>query len=182
MAHQGSGTAGVEAIQRGLAEWTSSGAQWMRPYFLGLLGEAWALSGDIQRGLDALDEALAAAQRTGECWPEAELHQLRGRFLATLPDGGRPDGASAAFQRAIQIAKRQAAKVWELRAATMLARMWRSRGRAADARGLLTPIYRSFDEGLGTADLTAAGIAQRAESGGSKRHQSDMNNTKRRKL
>jgi predicted ATPase len=156
MAHQGQGTAGVAAVQRGLAEWKSSGAEWMRPYFLGLLGEAWARSGDIQRGLCALDEALAAVQRTGERWPEAELHRLRGQFLIALPDGGRPDEASAALQRAIQIAQRQSAKAWELRAATSLARLWSGQGKHAEARALLAPVCAWFTEGFDTPDLVDA--------------------------
>ena len=102
MARQGQGTDGLAVIQRGLEDWRNSGAEWMRPFFLGLLAEACALSGDVQRGLDALDEALAAVERTGERWPEAELHRLRGQLLAALPDGGRSDEASAAFERAIE--------------------------------------------------------------------------------
>ena len=97
MARHGQEAAGVAAIQRGLADWRNSGAEWMRPFFLGLLAEACALSGDVRRGLGALDEALAAVERTGERWPDAELHRLRGQLLAALPDGGRPDEASAAF-------------------------------------------------------------------------------------
>src|SRR5215218_9428360 len=100
MARDGQGAAGIAVIQRGLAEWKNRGAEWMRPFFLGLLAEACALCGDVDRGLGALDEALAAVERTGERWSEAELHRLRGQLLAALPDG-RPDEASAAFERAI---------------------------------------------------------------------------------
>jgi predicted ATPase len=155
MARQGQQAAGIEAIQRGLADWRKSGAEWMRPFFLGLLAEACALSGDIQRGLGALDEALAAVERTGERWPEAELHRLRGQLLVALPDG-RPDEASAAFERAIQNAHLQSAKSWELRAATSLARLWRDQGKLADARDLLAPVSAGFTEGFGTPDVDEA--------------------------
>jgi predicted ATPase len=156
MARHGQGAAGIAVIQRGLADWRNSGAEWMRPFFLGLLAEACALSGDIQRGLGALDEALAAIERTGEYWPAAELHRLRGQLLAALPDCGRPDEASAAFLRAIEIARRQSAKSWELRAATSLARLWRDQGEPADARNLLVPVYAWFAEGFETPDLKEA--------------------------
>jgi len=156
IAHHGQKSAGVAAIQRGLAEWTSTGAEWMRPYFLSLLAEAYAISGDVRRGLGALDEALAAVERTGECWPDAELHRLRGQFLAALPDGGGLDEASAAFQRAIQIARGQSAKPWELRAATSLARLWRDQGRVDEACDLLAPVYGWFTEGFDTPDLKEA--------------------------
>jgi predicted ATPase/class 3 adenylate cyclase len=154
MARQG--TDGVAVIRCGLADWKASGAEWMRPFFLGLLAEACALSGDIQRGLGALDEALAAVERTGERWPEAELHRLRGQLLAALPDGGRPDEASAAFELAIQIARLQSAKSWELRAATSLARHWRDQSKLADARDLLAPVSAWFTEDLGTPDASEA--------------------------
>ena len=156
MARQGQGADGLAVIQRGLADWRNSGAEWMRPFFLGLLAEACALSGDVQRGLDALDEALAAVERTGERWPEAELHRLRGQLLAALPDGGRSDEASAAFQRAIEIARLQSAKSWELRAATSLAQLWRDQGKPAEARNLLVPVYAGFTEGFGTPDVKEA--------------------------
>jgi predicted ATPase len=127
----------------------------MRPFFLGLLAEACALSGDVQRGLGALDEALAVVERIGERWPEAELHRLRGQLLAAQPDG-RPDEASAAFERAIEIARRQSAKSWELRAATSLARLWRDQGKPADARNLLAPVSAWFTEGFATPDIEEA--------------------------
>ena len=156
MARQGQGTDGLAVIQRGLEDWRNSGAEWMRPFFLGLLAEACALSGDVQRGLDALDEALAAVERTGERWPEAELHRLRGQLLAALPDGGRSDEASAAFERAIESARRQSAKSWELRAATSLAQLWRDQGKPAEARNLLVPVSAGFTEGFGTPDVNEA--------------------------
>jgi predicted ATPase len=156
MARQGQGTDGLAVIHRGLEDWRNSGAEWMRPFFLGLLAEACALAGDVQRGLDALDEALAAVERTGERWPEAELHRLRGQLLAALPDGGRSDEASAAFERAIESARLQSAKSWELRAATSLAQLWRDQGKPAEARNLLVPVSAGFTEGFGTPDVNEA--------------------------
>jgi predicted ATPase len=154
LAHQGHG-AGIAVIQRGLGEWRNSGAEWMCPFYLSLLAEACALSGDLQRGLGALDEALAAVERTGEHWPEAELHRLRGQLLAS-PEVGRPDEASIAFQRAIDIARGQAAKSWELRAAISLAQLWRDQGKPAKARNLLAPAYGWFTEGFRKPDLEEA--------------------------
>jgi predicted ATPase len=156
IARRGQGAVGVAEIERGLAEWTTSGAEWMRPFFLSLLAEACALSGNVRRGLGALDEALAAVGRTGQCWPEAELHRLRGQLLANLQHVGGPDEASAAFQSAIQIARQQSAKSWELRAVTGLARLWAEQGRRAEAQDLLAPVYGWFTEGFDTPDLREA--------------------------
>ena len=65
-------------------------------------------------------------------------------------------GAQAEFLKAIDIARGQSAKLWELRAAISLARLWRDQGRYADAHHLLSPIYAWFSEGFGSADLKVA--------------------------
>jgi predicted ATPase len=65
-------------------------------------------------------------------------------------------GAEGSFRQAIEIARRQSAKLWELRAATSLARLWRDQGRHNHARDLLAPIYNWFTEGLDTPVLREA--------------------------
>jgi predicted ATPase len=72
--------------------------------------------------------------------------------LAT-PDEG---AAEAAFVRALEIARGQGAKMWELRAATILARLWRGQGKQDNARDLLAPVYGWFTEGFDIADLKKA--------------------------
>ncbi len=57
---------------------------------------------------------------------------------------------------AIETARSQSAIMWELRAATSLARLWRSEGKSAEARDLLAPVYGWFTEGFDTADLKEA--------------------------
>jgi predicted ATPase len=64
--------------------------------------------------------------------------------------------AEACFRTAIEIARQQGAKLWELRAATSLARLWRQQGKRAEARHLLAEIYGWFTEGFETADLQEA--------------------------
>jgi len=64
-----------------------------------------------------------------------------------------PEGC---FQKAIDIARRQEAKSWELRAAMSLARLWWEQGKRQEARELLAPVYHWFTEGLDTADLQDA--------------------------
>ncbi len=72
---------------------------------------------------------------------------------------GGPDAAVAAesgLLRALDVARRQSALSWELRAATSLARLWRDHGRAPEARDLLTGTYDRFTEGFDTRDLVDA--------------------------
>ena len=99
----------------------TGGSEMARPFYLGLLAEAYANDREVQKGLAALDEGIAAVQRKGQRWPEAELHRLRGELLMAMADNRARD-AEEAIRFAIQVARRQAAKSWELRASTSLAR------------------------------------------------------------
>jgi predicted ATPase len=69
---------------------------------------------------------------------------------------GDAAAAEASYREAIAIARRQSAKLWELRAATSLARLWRDQGKRAEARDLLAPVYSWFAEGFGTPVLQEA--------------------------
>jgi predicted ATPase len=85
---------------------------------------------------------------------EAELHRLRGEAL--LAGAGMVSEAEAAIEKGIDVARRQNAKSWELRAATSLARLRRQQGRQQEAVALLAPVYEWFTEGFDTADLKEA--------------------------
>ena len=84
-----------------------------------------------------------------------EFHRLKGEFL--LASSSRAESsAEACFQEAIEIARAQNGKMFELRATTSLARLWAARDRASAARELLAPVYGWFTEGLETKDVTDA--------------------------
>jgi predicted ATPase len=72
-----------------------------------------------------------------------------------LPDSQQAD-AEACFRQAIDLARDQDAKLWELRGATSLAGLWGKQGRGAEAYDLLAPIYGWFTEGFDMADLKDA--------------------------
>jgi predicted ATPase len=108
-----------------------------------------------------LAEALALVDKTGERWPEAELLRLQGELLwqQVAEPGLKSDLADqveTCFRHALDVARRQQAKSWELRAAMSLSRLWRQQGKRAEARALLAPVYSWFTEGFDTADLQAA--------------------------
>ena len=73
-----------------------------------------------------------------------------------LRKGEEESEAEACFQRALDIARRQRAKSWELRAATGLSHLWARQGCRDEARELLQAIYGWFSEGFDTADLKEA--------------------------
>ena len=100
-----------------------------------------------------LDQALQLVERTGERWFAAELDRQRGRLLLQQ---GHLEAAEQLYRKALGIAREQEAKLWELRAAASLARLWRDQGRRVDANDLLAPVYGWFTEGFGTADLKEA--------------------------
>ena len=64
--------------------------------------------------------------------------------------------AEAYFARALEVAQKQQAKSWELRAATSMARLWRDQGRRPQARKLLAPVHGWFTQGFDTLDLKQA--------------------------
>jgi predicted ATPase len=94
-------------------------------------------------------------ERTGEHWCTAELNRLRGELLLLVPDPNTAD-AELTFRRALAVARGQDARLWELRAAINLARVWCNQDKRAEAYDMLAPIYGWFTEGFDTADLKNA--------------------------
>jgi predicted ATPase len=86
---------------------------------------------------------------------EAEAHRIKGTLLLhqAVPDAAQ---AEVCFQQALDIARQQEAKSWELRAATSLTRLWQSQGKRQEAHDLLASVYEWFPEGFDTADLIEA--------------------------
>jgi predicted ATPase len=123
------------------------------PYYTALLANAYQLAGQIAEALVLLEDALRIIERTEERWFLAELNRQKGQLLLRH---GHPDAAEELYRQALGIAREQEAKLWELRAATSLARLWGEQGRQAEARDLLAPVYSWFTEGFDTADLKEA--------------------------
>jgi predicted ATPase len=147
--------AAVTLLRQGLAARRATGVTLFNSNFAIPLVEALEKDGKSGDALALLDEQIAFVDETGEFWCAAGLHRLRGHLLfnGTVPDF---EGARAEFLKAIDIARGQSAKLWELRAAVSLARLWRDQGRHSDARGLLAPVYGWFTEGFDLSDLKDA--------------------------
>jgi predicted ATPase len=92
---------------------------------------------------------------TDERVAESYLYQTRGELLLAV-SGGNEAEAETCFQQAIDVARRQSVRYFELRAATSLSRLWQKQGKSEDARTLLAEIYGWFTEGFGTRDLKEA--------------------------
>jgi class 3 adenylate cyclase/predicted ATPase len=151
----GDAQVGMDWLRRGIEGFRASGAAWILPFYLTQLAIAHAKMGQPEVGLGQLSEALALTEKSGVRWFEAELYRRRGELLRTAHPSATAE-AEADFHRAITIARQQDAKLWELRAAASLARLWRDQERADEARGLLAPVYGWFTEGFETLDLQEA--------------------------
>jgi predicted ATPase len=152
LAGRGKAADGLPLAHKGLAARQANGSSWHDTFFLGLLAGIAQDAGEPAEALGLLDTALAMADATGERWFEAELYRLKGRCLIAH-DQGAGAAAEACFEHAIARAREQQARLWELRAATSLARLWRDRGERTQAHDLLAPVYGWFTEGFETADL-----------------------------
>jgi class 3 adenylate cyclase/predicted ATPase len=155
LAHQGQPKEGIEQLHQGLTAWRATQAEIHRPYFLMLLAEAYETMGQLEAGLTVLAEALTLVDKSGERWYEPELYRLTGALLLQQSADHHTE-AQACFYQALDVARAQQAKSFELRAATSLCRLWQQQGRRDEARVLLAPIYGWFTEGFDTADLREA--------------------------
>ena len=144
---------GIPLLTAGLAGWHELGFVILRPWVLTLLGDACRMAGQWQAALGHLAAARRLAKETQDRWCQAETVRLNGDVLAAMGDRA---GAGASFHEAIAIARQQSAKLWELRAATSLARLWRDRGKRTAACDLLAPVYGWFTEGFDTPVLQEA--------------------------
>jgi class 3 adenylate cyclase/predicted ATPase len=155
LARQNKPRDGLAISQKGIADGEVIGVALFRPYALGAVAQIYETQERYDEALATWDSALATVERTGERNYEAELHRFRGEWLrASRP--AEHDEAEVSLRRAIAVADGQHAKMWELRASTSLARLWRDQGKRTEARDLLAPIYGWFTEGFDTPDLTVA--------------------------
>jgi predicted ATPase len=154
-AESGEGEAGLAHIQRAPVEQARIASRIGGPWFLAMLAEVLRKVGRHDDALGALGIGVTQAEQQGQHFCDAELHRLRAEILLDM-DGNAVEEAEALFGQSLEIARSQEAKMFELRAATSLARRWQRQGKRDAARALLAPLYAWFTEGFGTRDLIAA--------------------------
>jgi predicted ATPase len=145
----------AEEMRNFLDRRAAMGTVSMHTYFLMLLADAWLRLGRPDEAQSVLEEGFARAEATGEHFCTAELHRLRARACLAR-DARAVRGAEAALDTALAGARRQSSRIFELRAACDLARLWADRGERRNAHNLLAPVYGWFTEGFQTADLKDA--------------------------
>jgi predicted ATPase len=156
MAEQGRHEEGIAQIQQCLATSRAIGEKVFLPQYLCWLARAYIETGRFEGARGALTEALAAAdQHENRFHEKAETYRLKGELFLRQDDPNIAE-AQRCFERAIEIARKQNAKSWELRATMSLVRLLAKQGRRDEARMMLADIYNWFTEGFDTADLKDA--------------------------
>lgn len=154
-AQAGDPTAGLARIHSGITAWKGSGMQLFQPFMHLVLAKALAQAGELEAARAAISEGIAVAE-AGPRYLLAELWRVRGEILAQSGAAGAGLDAKVCFQQALAIARNQGALLWELRAATSLARLAAQQGQPAEAHAMLNAVYAQFTEGFSQPDLCEA--------------------------
>ena len=155
LAIQGRSKEGIAQLHQGRDMLQDLGLEIAMTGILGNLTEAYGHAGQPEAGLQAAAEALKLVEQTGERKYEASLYRTKGELLLGLTADHRTE-AESCFHQALAGARRQQAKLFELRAATSLSRLWQKQGKIQEARELLAEIYGWFTEGFDTKYLKEA--------------------------
>lgn len=161
-AQDGDAARGQALIKEALSGLRAAGLGVYAPHTSAMLADARAQDDRGRAAMGAVDAGLRIMARTGETWIGADLHRRKGELL--LARGGQRDAAAAedSFHQAINIARNQSAKLFELRATTSLARLRLDAGKRAEAGDLLAPICGWFTEGFDAPDLREARVVLEA--------------------
>jgi predicted ATPase/class 3 adenylate cyclase len=155
LAESGKALDAVHTIASGISEWRETGTTVWVPTFLCYLAKAHAELGQYDEAGRSIDEAMTTLQASSESWYEADVNRIAGEIALRSPDAN-VKRAEAYFERALDVARAQQAKSWELRSAMSMARLWRDQGKSNEACGLLDSIYGCFTEGFDMRDLKEA--------------------------
>ena len=147
---------GIAPIKAGIALWKSSGGKTRGPTMNAFLAEAMALTGDLDNALQLIDDQIDQIERPG--WNATFMPKSSVSRAGYSEFKGDLEGTERNFIASLTWARRQQAKMWELRTSTSLARLWQSQGKRQEAYDLLAPVYDSFIEGFDTKDLKTAKV------------------------
>jgi predicted ATPase len=155
IAQLGEATAGIAQMERGVHAIRATGAEMGLPYLLGLLAKVVGDTGQRDRALSLLDQAIVSAKQNGTHFLLSEILRTKAEFLAQAKDRNSKE-IEALLRGAIDIAAKQNAPLPALRAATSLARFLTDRRRRSEARALLKPYAELIATLTGTPDGASA--------------------------
>jgi DNA-binding winged helix-turn-helix (wHTH) protein/class 3 adenylate cyclase/tetratricopeptide (TPR) repeat protein len=155
----------IALMNRALIAQRETGANFQSSFNLSYLSLAYARTRDFDRALMSASEAIEEVERTGERWWAAEAQRVKGEVLLMALPSDR-EQAEKCFLTALACARQQGARIWELRAAVSLARLWQDQGRRVEARDVLKPIYNWFANSGNLPDIMDAHAILSELSGG----------------
>jgi predicted ATPase len=147
---------GVVEMEAAIANFRRMGGVPNLPYAIALVAIGYARMGQTEKALAMLNETLEHIERSGEKLQQAEMLRLKGEVLLLMGDRSVMVEAEKCFRDALEVARAQEAKWWELRATASLARLLRDTNRLDEARTMLGEIYNWFTEGFDLPDLKEA--------------------------
>jgi predicted ATPase len=147
---------GIMQTRGGMAGLEGAGAALLLPVYQTRLAKIFASLGKIEDGLAVVTEGLALIERGEEHIWEADLYRAKGDLL--LMQSADESDVESCYHKALSIARQQSAKMYELRAAMSLSRLWQKQGKTEEARTMLSGIYNWFTEGFDTVDLKEAKV------------------------
>lgn len=145
----------IHGLQRCLAELHAAPYELLTTPLNIALVQGLATTGRVTDAFALIEKTTGLAEANGDLCYLPELLRIRGGLVLAAPRSGI-DEAVLCFEQALELARRQGSRAWELRTATDLAALQAARGQHASARAILQPIFDSFAEGLQTADLKSA--------------------------
>jgi class 3 adenylate cyclase/tetratricopeptide (TPR) repeat protein len=146
---------GVAEMEVGVTGFDRLGGVPFQRFSMALLAHGQARLGRHSEALNLLDKALEHIERSGESYGQPEMLRLKGEMLL-MGDEPAASEAERSFRMALDVARVQEARWWELRVTTNLARLLDKLGRRDEARTMLAEIYGWFTEGFDIADLKDA--------------------------
>jgi tetratricopeptide (TPR) repeat protein len=154
----------IDQTKEALGSYLASEARLYKATNCAVLAECYGVLNQPELGLSMIDQAVSCMLETNERMTEAETWRVKGDLTLRLAaKGGRPgehlgfrEEAETCFRKAIETARGQNAKIWELRATVSLAHLLERSERKPEAQESLAEIYGWFSEGLDTPDLQQA--------------------------
>jgi class 3 adenylate cyclase/tetratricopeptide (TPR) repeat protein len=146
---------GTRTLEAGIADLRTTGTRCLTTLVSAMLSDVYARAGRVGEALSILEAAESVRCASGEEFYVAELSRLRGECLLKASPGNEAE-VQRAFEQALAISRAQAARLFELRAAVSLGRLWQRQGKKAEARRLVKEVYDGFTEGHDTHHLLEA--------------------------
>jgi class 3 adenylate cyclase/tetratricopeptide (TPR) repeat protein len=146
---------GLREMEEGLAGFDRLGGVPRLQYLIAVRAEAIAKTGRVDEAVVIIDQALAHIERNGDAAEHAEMLRLKGEVLMMRHPSATAE-AEKCFCEALEVARAQEAKWWELRSTVSLARLLGDTNRRDEARTMLGEIYNWFTEGFDLPDLLEA--------------------------